>query len=146
MTAWLRRQGDAVIPTHIRRLLRQMGLEALSPTPRRSQPVAGQALDPSRLRGLTIARVHQVWRADITDIRSARSFVFDHEDRLPQALGDRTPAAMSLGCTVERTGYHEALERNVSCRKNGLAKMSLANSRWESSEAGRRAGDEACPG
>jgi putative transposase len=40
MTAWLRRQGDAVHPKHIRRLRRQMGLEAISPQPQLSQPAA----------------------------------------------------------------------------------------------------------
>jgi len=65
MTAWRRRQGYAVNPKHIRRLLRQMGLEASYPQPRLSQPAAGHERSPSLLRGLTMARVNQVWRAEI---------------------------------------------------------------------------------
>ena len=38
MTAWLRRQGYAVNPKHIRRLLRQMEWAAIDPKPRLSQP------------------------------------------------------------------------------------------------------------
>ena len=71
MTAWLRRQGDAVHPKHIRRLLRQMGLEAIYPKPRLSQPAAGHTIDPSLLRGVTSGRVNQVWSAAITSIRLA---------------------------------------------------------------------------
>ena len=36
MTQWLRRQGHCVNPKRIRRLLRQMGLEAIYPRPRRN--------------------------------------------------------------------------------------------------------------
>lgn len=38
MTVWLRRQGYAVNPKRVRRLLRRMGLEALYPKPRLSLP------------------------------------------------------------------------------------------------------------
>lgn len=76
MTAWLRRQGYEVNPKHIRRLLRQMGLEAIYPKPRLSQPAAGQAIYPYLLRGVTIGRVNQVWSADITYIRLAAGFVY----------------------------------------------------------------------
>ena len=65
MTAWLRHQGYAVNPKHIRRLLRQMGLEAIYPKPRLSQPATGQRIYPYLLRGVTIGRVNQVWSAEI---------------------------------------------------------------------------------
>ena len=76
MTAWLRHQGSAVNPKHIRRLLRQVGLEAIDPKPRLSQPAAGHTIDPDLLRGVTIGRVHQVWRANITYIRLASGVVY----------------------------------------------------------------------
>jgi putative transposase len=76
MTAWLRRQGYAVNPKHIRRWLRQMGLEAIYPKPRLSQPAAGHAIYPYLLRGVTIGRANQVWSADITYIRLASGFVY----------------------------------------------------------------------
>ena len=49
--------------------MRQMGLEALYPKPRLSQPAAGHTIYPSLLRGITVDRVNQVWSADITYIR-----------------------------------------------------------------------------
>jgi putative transposase len=44
MTAWLRHQGDAVNPTRVGRLRRPMGLEAIDPQPRLSQPAAGHTM------------------------------------------------------------------------------------------------------
>ena len=76
MTAWLRDQGYAVNPKHTRRLLRQMGLEAIYPKPRLSQSAAGHAIYPYLLRGVTIGRVNQVWSADITYLRLASGFVY----------------------------------------------------------------------
>jgi putative transposase len=75
MTAWLRRQGDGVNPKHTRRLRRQMGLEAIDPKPRLSQPAAGHAISPDRRRGVTMGRVNQVWSAASTSIRFASGFV-----------------------------------------------------------------------
>jgi putative transposase len=46
MTAWLQQQGYAVNAKRVRRLLRQMGLMAVSPKPRLSQPGAGAQLYP----------------------------------------------------------------------------------------------------
>ena len=76
MTAWLRDQGYAVNPKHTRRLLRQMGLEAIYPKPRLSQPAVGHAIYPYLLRGVTIGRVNQVWSADSTYLRLASGFVY----------------------------------------------------------------------
>ena len=58
MTAWLRQRGYAVNPKRVGRLLRQMGLEALYPKPRLSQPAAGHTIYPYLLRGITVDRVN----------------------------------------------------------------------------------------
>jgi putative transposase len=71
MTAWLRCQGDGVNHQRVARLLRQIGVEAIYPKPRLSQPAAGHVIYPYLLRGVTVNRVHQVWRADITSVRLA---------------------------------------------------------------------------
>jgi len=76
MTAWLRRRGDAVHHTRVGRWLRPMGLAAMSPKPRLSQPAAGHVLYPYLLRGITVNRVNQVWSADITYVRLAGGFVY----------------------------------------------------------------------
>jgi putative transposase len=76
MTAWLRGLGYAVNPKHVRRLLRQMGLEALYAKPRLSQPAEGQVIYPYLWRGVPVTRRNQVWSADITDIRLQAGLVY----------------------------------------------------------------------
>ena len=76
MTAWLRSRGYAVNHKRVGRLLRQMGLEAIYPKPRLSQPAASHVIYPYLLRGITVNRVNQVWSADITYIRLASGFVY----------------------------------------------------------------------
>ena len=69
MTAWLRGQGSVGNRKRMARLRHRMGVEALYPKPRHSQPAAGPTIDPSLWRGVTVERVNQVWSADITEIR-----------------------------------------------------------------------------
>jgi putative transposase len=76
MTAWLRGQGYTVNRKRVARLMRVMGLEALYPKPRLSQPAAGQMIYPYLLRGVTVERINQVWSADITYIRLQGGFVY----------------------------------------------------------------------
>jgi putative transposase len=66
ITAWLRRQGYGVNHKRVARLMRQIGVEAIYPKPRLSQPAAGHVIYPYLLRGVTVHRVDQVWSADIT--------------------------------------------------------------------------------
>jgi putative transposase len=75
MTAWLRQRGYSVNPKRVGRLMRQMGVEALSPKPRLSPPAAGHTMYPYLLRDVTVDRVNQVWSADLTDIRLQAGFV-----------------------------------------------------------------------
>jgi putative transposase len=76
MTAWLRSQGYEVNHKRVARLLRQMGLCAIYPQPRFSQPGEQAARYPYLLRGLSIERVNQVWSTDITYIRLQRGFLY----------------------------------------------------------------------
>ncbi len=76
MTAWLRTQGYAVNEKRVARLLRLMGLEAISPKPRLSVADPNAHRYPYLLKGLTIERVNQVWSTDITSIRTTRGFVY----------------------------------------------------------------------
>lgn len=78
MTQWLGRQGHRVNPKRIRRLLRQMGLEAIYPRPRRnlSLPDKEHKIYPYLLRGVIITRPHQVWSTDITYIRMHHGWVY----------------------------------------------------------------------
>ena len=76
MTAWLRCQGYGVNHKRVARLLRQIGVEAIYPKPRLSQPAAGHVIYPYLLRGVTVNRVNQVWSADITYVRLAGGFIY----------------------------------------------------------------------
>ncbi len=76
MTAWLNTQGYPVERKRVKRLLRLMGLEAISPKPRLSIPGATQQRYPYLLRGMSIERCNQVWRCDITYIRLRSGFIY----------------------------------------------------------------------
>ena len=76
ITHWLRTQGYGVNPKRVRRLMREMGLEAIYAKPRLSEPCPGHRIYPYRLRGLEIVRPDQVWGTDITYIRMRYGFVY----------------------------------------------------------------------
>lgn len=76
MTAWLRRQGHAVNPKRIRRLMRRMGLEAIYPKKTLSKANPAHKKYPYLLRDVLIDRPDQVWSADITYIRLQHGFVY----------------------------------------------------------------------
>ena len=73
---WLGEQGHAVNAKRVRRLMRQMGLEAIYPKPRLSVPGTGHKIYPYRLGSLKIDRPDHVWASDITYIRLRRGFVY----------------------------------------------------------------------
>ena len=53
-----------------------MGLTAIYPKPRLSQPAEGHVIYPYLLRGVTVHRVNHVRSADITYVRLAAGFVY----------------------------------------------------------------------
>jgi len=76
MTVWLREQGYEVNPKRVSRLMRLMGLHAIYPKPRLSQPGEGHRIYPYLLRNLAITRPDQVWATDITYIRLQGGFIY----------------------------------------------------------------------
>ena len=76
MTAWLCRKGHAVNHKRVERLMRKMGLQAICPRPKTSQPAPGHRLHPYLLRGVTVDRPDQVWATDITYIRLLHGFIY----------------------------------------------------------------------
>lgn len=76
MTDWLRNQGHLVNHKRVERLMRVMGLQAICPKPRLSQPATGHRIYPYLLRGVKVVRPNQVWSTDITYIRLERGFVY----------------------------------------------------------------------
>jgi len=76
MTEWLGTKGFVVNRKRVSRLMSLMGIEAVYPKPKLSQPGEGHRIYPYLLRGLPVERVNQVWSTDITYIRMARGFVY----------------------------------------------------------------------
>jgi len=64
----LRAQGQTVNRKRVQRLMRIMGIEALAPKPRTSEPAPEHTKFPYLLRNLDIVRPNQVWASDITYI------------------------------------------------------------------------------
>ena len=60
----------------VQRLMRHMGLQALYPRRRTSQPGKGHRSYPYLLRDLVIARSNQVWAADICYLPMAKGFMY----------------------------------------------------------------------
>ena len=74
MTAYLRRLGYAVNGKRIRRLMQQMGLQALYPKPKTSVAATGHKIYPYLLWGLAIVRPNQVGSADMTYVPMPKGF------------------------------------------------------------------------
>jgi putative transposase len=69
-------QGYPIGRDHVRRLMGQMGLEAIYPKKRLSLQNKEHRVYPYLLRGLLIVRPDQVWCSDITYIRLKRGFAY----------------------------------------------------------------------
>ena len=76
MMIGLREQGYAVNRKRVARLMDLMGIAAVYPKPRLSQPGEGHQIYPYLLEGVEVSRVNQVWSTDITYIRMADGFVY----------------------------------------------------------------------
>ncbi len=76
MRAWLATKGFAVNRKRVSRLMELMGIEAVYPKPRLSQPGENHKIYPYLLGGVEVSRVNQVWSTDITYIRMAQGFVY----------------------------------------------------------------------
>ena len=69
ITAEMRRQGFKVNRKRIRRLMKQMGIEAIYQKPNLSKNDKAHPVYPYLLKGLEIIRPDQVWGIDITYIK-----------------------------------------------------------------------------
>ena len=108
MVKWLATQGQTVSRKRVSRLMTLMGIEAVYPKPKLSQPGEGHRLYPYLLRGITVERVNQVWSTDITYIRMAHGFLY-----LVAVMDwfSRFVLSWSLSLTLEEDFCVEALQR-----------------------------------
>lgn len=72
----LKGRGEDLNRKHVQRLMRLMGLEAMVPKPRTSDPAPEHATFPYLLRRLKISRPNQVWASDVTYIPLAHGFAY----------------------------------------------------------------------
>lgn len=70
------RRGYRVNRKRVQRLMRLMGLQAIYPRHRTSQPAPRHRIYPYLLRDLSINRPNQVWATDITYIPMAQGFMY----------------------------------------------------------------------
>lgn len=76
LTAWLRREGHRVNIKRVKRLMREMGIEAVYQKPKLSKALAEHKKYPYLLKNVTIAHPDQVWSTDITYIRMKHGFIY----------------------------------------------------------------------
>ena len=76
MMVWLATVGYEVNRKRVSRLMELLGIEAVYPKPKLSQPGEGHRIYPYLLRGTAVERVNQVWSTDITYIRMAQGFLY----------------------------------------------------------------------
>jgi len=76
MVIALGEQGGKLNRKRVQRLMQKMGIQAIYPKPRLSDPAPGHRIYPYRLRGLQITRPNQVWGTDITYIRLRNGFIY----------------------------------------------------------------------
>lgn len=72
----LRDQGHHVNRKRVCRLMKRMGIHAIHPGPKTSQPHPQHKVYPYLLRNLRIDRANQVWASDVTYIPMATGFIY----------------------------------------------------------------------
>jgi putative transposase len=76
ITAQLKRGGFIINHKRVKRLMRQMGIEAIYPKPNLSKNNQPHPVYPYLLKHLRITHPNQVWGTDITYIRLNQGFVY----------------------------------------------------------------------
>ena len=76
MTAELRSDGYRVNRKRVQRLMRMMGIQAIYPRPRTSDPHPGHRIFPYLLRDVAVVEVNHVWSTDITYVPLRRGFAY----------------------------------------------------------------------
>lgn len=108
MMKWLRAKGFEINRKRVARLMELMGIEAVYPKPKLSQPGEAHKIYPYLLDGVEVSRINQVWSTDITYIRMAQGFVY-----LVAVMDwfSRYVLSWSLSLTMEIDFCLEALKR-----------------------------------
>lgn len=105
-------KGCKVGRSHIRTLMRKMGIEAIYKKPRLSEPHPGHTIYPYLLRGLSITEGNAVWATDITYIPMAKGFCY-----LVAIIdwASRKVLSWRLSNSLDTSFCIEAIEEAISC-------------------------------
>jgi putative transposase len=105
---WLCGRGYRVGRSRVHRLMQRIGIEAVYPKPKLSQPGEAHKVYPYLLNGVEVTRVNQVWSTDITYVRMAGGFVY-----LVAVMDwySRFVLSWALSVTMERDFCLEALRQ-----------------------------------
>jgi len=114
MTVHLRNAGFRVNGKRVRRLMRQMGLEAIYPKRRLSARNPEHKVYPYLLRGVKVERPDQVWAADITYIGMRSGFAYL---TVVMDWASRYVLSWKLSNTLDASFCVEALEQALSVSK-----------------------------
>jgi putative transposase len=69
-------KGHKIGRSHVRTLMRKMGIEALYQKPRLSKPALGHTIYPYLLKGVEITQGNKAWATDITYIPMPKGFCY----------------------------------------------------------------------
>jgi putative transposase len=105
---WMK--GRTIGRSHVRTLMRRMGIEALYQRPRLSKPHPGHAIYPYLLKGVTIMEANKAWASDITYIPMAKGFCYLVAI---MDLASRKVLAWRLSNTLDTSFCVEALEEAI---------------------------------
>lgn len=106
----LQDRGHTIGRSHVRTLMRKMGVEALYRKPRLSKPSPGHAIYPYLLKGLTITEANKAWAADITYIPMRKGFCYLVA---VMDLASRKVLSWKLSNTLDASFCVEALEEAI---------------------------------
>ena len=111
MTDWLHDEGYLVNHKRVARLMKIMGIQAITPGPHTSRPAPGHKIYPYLLRNVPIERVNQVWSMDITYIPMRRGYLY-----LAAVIDwySRYVLGWELSNTMEADFCVEVLQRSLS--------------------------------
>jgi putative transposase len=103
-------RGDKIGRSHVRTLMRKMGIEALYQKPRLSKPHPGHAIYPYLLKGVAITEANKAWASDITYIPMAKGFCYLVAI---MDLASRKVLSWRLSNTLDTSFCIEALEEAI---------------------------------
>ena len=105
--------GSRKMVAHLQRLMREMGLAGMVPSPATSRTHPQHKVYPYLLRGVVVVKPNQVWSTDITYIRLARGFaylvaVIDGYSRrvLSWRISNSMEVAFCVDCLEEALRHH----------------------------------------